>query len=151
MSTEAECIAIVYETLFQLAQDETTHKLYEHKLKAMLRLLNTCRYYSSEGFLPELVTTICTKKSRYIAEAKSKTAIDEILKPASIRFNGCEVVSASEYSVPEEELIIWSITSLQAPLNTRGQRRYMKLFRQLLPEIAASLFGEKEGDHFEHQ
>lgn len=43
------------------------------------------------------------------------------------------------YSVPEEELICWSETSLKGPLTAEGFQRYMELFKQVLPEESRRL------------
>ena len=43
------------------------------------------------------------------------------------------------YSVPEEELICWSETSLKGPLTAESFQRYMELFKQVLPEESRRL------------
>ena len=37
----------------------------------------------------------------------------------------------SKYCIPEEEMIMWSCTSLKAPLNEAGFKRYMQLFKEV--------------------
>ena len=52
--------------------------------------------------------------------------------PGVIRSGGTE----------EEELLVWSLTCLQAPLNNQAYERYKELFCRLLPEKAKILFPE---------
>lgn len=54
--------------------------------------------------------------------------------------------SPGEYDIPEEELIGWSEAALRVPLNNVGFRRYMELFRQVLPEESRKLSLEGSTD-----
>ena len=47
-----------------------------------------------------------------------------------------------KYDTEEEELLVWSLTCLQAPLNNQAYERYKELFCRLLPEKAKILFPE---------
>ena len=40
------------------------------------------------------------------------------------------------YYSEEEELLLWSETSLRGPLITAGYERYMELFKKILPQKA---------------
>ena len=53
-------------------------------------------------------------------------------------YDGAGFIPAA-YSVPEEELICWSETSLKGPLTAEGFQRYMELFKQVLPEESRRL------------
>ena len=59
-----------------------------------------------------------------------------IAKP---HFDGKKFVYTSPYAVEEEELLLWSLTSLQGPLRDEGYRRYRELFEKCLPELAEKL------------
>ena len=52
---------------------------------------------------------------------------------------GKKFVYTSPYAVEEEELLLWSLTSLQGPLRDEGYRRYRELFEKCLPEMAEKI------------
>lgn len=114
--------------------EEPEEKMIPIKLEALKRLRSIIYQYMSRGFLKDLVLTICEKKIAFIHQARTKKDIEEILALPKVRFNGREVVPTGKYHVPEEELLVWSITSLEAPLNECGFKRYKKLFREVFPE-----------------
>ena len=58
---------------------------------------------------------------------KDLRAVSDVPKP---HYNGNRVIP-SDFSVPEEEIMIWSLTSELGPLNDAGFRRYMELFEEL--------------------
>ena len=113
---------------------EPNEKMIETKIGALLKLRGIVNGYRKHGFLEELVFNIFIKKADFITNAKSKKDVEEILSPAKIYYNGNEVVPTGEYHVPEEELILWSMTSLRAPLVEYGLKRYMQLFKETFPE-----------------
>lgn len=65
---------------------------------------------------------------------KYGTETNEILKPQCPKYDGNKFTT-NKYSVPEEELIVWSKASLTAPLNTVSCERYMEVFKTVFPEI----------------
>ena len=69
-------------------------------------------------------------------QAETKGEITEILKLSKPHFDGKKFVYTSPYAVEEEELLLWSLTSLQGPLRDEGYRRYRELFEKCLPEMA---------------
>ena len=75
-----------------------------------------------------------------ILQAKSKTELQAILRPKPPHYNG-QGFQADQYLTPEEELACWSEASLRAPLNSAGFDRFMELFREVLPEESATLWG----------
>ena len=114
------------------------------RLEAVGRLQNILDYYAKLGYMDRLLNPIAEKKSEMIARATSKTEIEKIIKLRCPHYNGNQFFS-DEYSVPEEELIGWSMTSLRSPLNDAGQTRYMEVFRRVFPEEADSILGIKGG------
>ena len=54
-----------------------------------------------------------------LCEAKTKVEIQEILKP-SMPVHTYSGFREGPYHVPEEEMLIWSRLSLEAPLNQTG-------------------------------
>ena len=136
MDFETECREIVFTAMRKTASSNTAQTLYGEKVSALILLLAKCNYYENECYIPELITEICRKKSEFIKEAATKTDIEMIMKPPDVRYDGNEVLPANKYCIAEEEILAWSRTSLTAPLNTAGQRRYEKLFKELFPDKA---------------
>ena len=134
MQCEPECTVIVFTAMRQMSENNPAQTLYAEKISAFLMLLSKCKYYQNEGFLTELITEICRKKAEFIKDAKTKKDLQTIMKPPDVRYNGNEILPANEYCVPQEEMIVWSKTSLIGPLTTEGQRRYEKLFKQIFPD-----------------
>lgn len=54
-------------------------------------------------------------------------------------FGGKFTVSNIPYYSEEEELLLWSETSLRGPLITAGYERYMELFKKILPQKAEQI------------
>lgn len=100
------------------------------KLEAVSKVLQRINFYRSRGFLPHLIHCVFAKKMKMISEAttvKDLWAVSDVPKP---HYNGNRVIP-SDFSVPEEEIMIWSLTSELGPLNDAGFRRYMELFEEL--------------------
>ncbi len=113
------------------------------RYNALLRLYKTARKYQEEGFLPEMVEAFFDRKSQMLLNAKTKTEVDEILKPSTPYYDGNAMVpKKSPYYAEEEELMLWSRTSLLGSLNDAGYRRYKELFQKMLPEQAAQIWKE---------
>lgn len=109
-------------------------RLFKLRLGALGELNGRLRAYEKLGYIAELVDPIAEKKCAMILKATSKAEMDKILKPHCPHYDGSKFVP-DEYNVPEEELICWSQTSLQAPLNQIGHERYISLFRCIFPGV----------------
>ena len=109
-------------------------KIEAAKAKAIAAIASRCLSYSEQGFLPELIKTIFAKKIEYLKTAQTLKDIDLIQKPSTTHFDGSRFYEPPFY-VQEEELILWSLTSLKAPLLPEAQKRYEELFRKQFPEI----------------
>ena len=81
------------------------------------------------------------KRQRCFKNARTKGELQEISKPPKPVYNG-NVFTTGKYDTEEEELLVWSLTCLQAPLNNQAYERYKELFCRLLPEKAKILFPE---------
>ncbi len=97
-------------------------------------LLAYCQYRYDD----RIYVGIAKKKGNMIMEAKTKAEMDAILRPKAPRYDGSKFIP-DKYSVPEEELIAWSQTSLRGPLVNAGFERYMKLFCEVFPDEAKSI------------
>lgn len=103
------------------------------KLSALNHLISVDRPYDDNMFDDKLLVNLYSKKIDFILNAKTKKDIESILSVSHIRFNGDKVIP-TEFNIIEEELLMWSLTSLKAPLNYIGQNRYMELFKEYYGE-----------------
>ena len=112
-------------------------KLMTEKVGALMSLHAIARAYRWEG-LPEetIIRPIIMKKIAFIKVATTKTQLREILQPPKVRYDGDEVRPVGPYAIPEEELILWSRTSLRGPLISPAAKRYQQVFREVFPDLA---------------
>ena len=105
--------ALVMEHANALAQMIVSEKdkLFDERVEALVKLYRRAEFYLKQGFL-------------------------KLSKP---HFDGKKFVYTSPYAVEEEELLLWSLTSLQGPLRDEGYRRYRELFEKCLPEMAEKI------------
>lgn len=116
-----------------LMSEDISDKIRELRLSALKSLYSYLEYYEKAGYVDKLICNIAEKKITMIMQSTSKTEMNNIIKPHCPKYDGNKFIS-NEYSVLEEELIGWSETSLQAPLNEAGFNRYMELFKIVFPE-----------------
>ena len=129
-------LAFIAETL---ACDNISDKVRKLRLNALKQLQSYLNYYKKLGYMDILLNAIAEKKGKMILQVSSKTEIDKLLKPRCPHFDGSKFVP-DKYHVPEEELICWSETSLKAPLNHNGFKRYAELFKQVFPDKSKEIF-----------
>lgn len=103
------------------------------RFDAMKRVQTYLHHYEKLGYMPKLLCAIAEKKCEYIMAVTSKAEVEQIVKPCCPHYDGNRFIPG-QYSVPEEEMICWSETSLKAPLNSEACKRYLELFKQVLPE-----------------
>lgn len=115
----------------------------ELRFLAIRKLQSVLFHYQSLGYIEKLLCVIAEKKGRLICSVSSKAEMEKLLKPRCPHYDGNQFIP-DEFCVPEEELICWSETSLRAPLNDVGFRRYMELFSQILPAEYGQAFGKAE-------
>ena len=116
-----------------LANTDVPEKITELRFRAMCNLHARLAWYEKRGYVPEILCAIAQKKGAAIMQITTEADRKRLARPHCPHFNGREFV-ADPYSVPEEELICWSETSLLGPLNEYGFRRYVELFCQVFPE-----------------
>lgn len=122
-----------------LLSEEEKEEVKDGRFEAMVRLRNYAGYFENQGFLSELIEKMFCKKAEFIMEASTKQEIDEILKPSTPHYyDGNKFVSTGRFYVEEEELMLWSLTSLKEPLIPAGYDRYVELFE--------AYFGKKVED-----
>lgn len=114
----------------------------EMRFFALQEMGRYLHHYESLGYMQKLLCAIAWKKGAMILKTTSKADMQRILKPRCPHYNGNQLVP-DPFSVPGEEMIRWSETSLKAPLMEEAYRRYMELFRQVLPEEFKQIFGKE--------
>ena len=119
-----------------LMDNELNEKLRSRRFDALRKMRGITAQYEEEKFLPELVETVFCKKADFIMEAKTKAELEEIVKPSIPRYSGGIFYPGNPYHVEEEELILWSKTSLKAPLISQGYKRYQELFEKYVKDEA---------------
>ncbi len=97
-------------------------------------LMREVREYHEKGFMEKLLFQIARKKLYFLMEAKTKKDVKEILRPSVPVYNGNAFVPRGPFHVEEEELVLWSIASIKAPLNHEGFLRYRQLFKEIVEE-----------------
>jgi len=123
------CIAIT-----ELNPDD---KLMSAKIAALMKANSIIQAYASRMFDNRLLRAITEKKIAYIKEAKSIANLKEILGPPKICYRNGKIHPDGAYNIPEEEAIMWSLTSLRggtSGLNRQGYERLKELMKQLYPE-----------------
>lgn len=141
MPTNNNCeltIALI-ETFIEILFDEkASDKIKELRINGLLELNSYLEYYKSCGYMERLINKIAEKKVKMLMKITSKSEMKKMLKPSCPNFDGSKFI-ADKYHVIEEELICWSQTSLEGPLNEIGFKRYMELFNIVLPEYKDKL------------
>ena len=118
---------------------EKPDKVLELQFTALQQLQARLHYYAQRGYADKLIYAIAEKKGEMIVHTTTKSEMEKVIKAPAPHYDGGRFIPG-EYSVPEEELICWSETSLKGPLIPAALKRYEELFRQFFPEQAASVF-----------
>lgn len=107
-------------------------------MEAFQMVYQRVRGYMGDFLDFRLCLAILYRKSRMIEEARTKAALNEISKPSVPVKTYCGF-REGQYHVPEEEMLLWSYASLEAPLNSDAYHRYMELFARFFPEAAKKI------------
>lgn len=124
-----------------LTDDSIAKKTAELRLTALQKLMGQLHQYKERGFLEQLLCAIAEKKGNLILAATLKTDMERIIAPRAPYFDGNRFIP-DKYSIPEEELIAWSETSMKGPLIAAASERFRELFSIVFPERAKELFQE---------
>ena len=115
--------------------------LEEERIQTLQSIFRRAWYYQERGMLEEIILGFVQKKIKMIQQAETKGKLQEIGRPPKPVYNG-NGFTPGKYDTEEEELLVWSLTSLKAPLNNQAYERYKELFCRLLQEKAKILFPE---------
>lgn len=129
---------VIIPCIVEIAASDTPERVKKLRLGAVSELQRYLHYYRQLGYMPKLLYAIAEKKCRMIGSITSKSEMKQVIRPRCPHYDGNRFIPDA-YSVPEEELICWSETSLKAPLNAAGFQRYMELFKQIFPEESRKL------------
>ena len=135
---EENYMTVIISCIAEIAASGAAERVKKLRLDAIRSLQRYLRYYRQLGYMPKLLYAIAEKKGRMIGSITSKSEMEQVIRPRCPHYDGNRFIP-NAYSVPEEELICWSETSLKAPLNAAGFQRYMELFKQILPEESRKL------------
>ena len=105
-----------------------------------MRLLPYIFEYNRQGFLFKLIESVYKEKTGYILCATTRADMEEILKPSVPFYNFNTVVPKNKFHVEAEELILWSMASVNCKLKTEGVVRFQYLFEKILGEEAKNVF-----------
>ncbi len=125
---------IIATALTAIAESNEAERVKLLQSAALAELEMTLNRYAERTYDPALLCTIASKKARWITEATTKNEIQAILNPPAPRYDRNKFYP-DKYMPPEEEAICWSETSLRAPLNEAGFKRYMEVFHKSVEEI----------------
>lgn len=135
---EEEYMTVIISCIAEIAVSDAADRVKQLRLGAIGSLQRCLHYYRQLGYMPKLLYAIAEKKGRMIGSITSKSEMEQVIRPRCPHYDGNRFIPDA-YSVPEEELICWSETSLKAPLNAAGLQRYMELFKQIFPEESRKL------------
>lgn len=129
--------AISLATLF--CEENLPDKVLELRFSGIRRLKGIAEYYAKEGLATKVIEEIWRHKLPFVLSATSKAVMEEILKPSTPGYNGNRFQPRTPYHSEAEELLLWSKTSLYAPLISAGFDRYMELFEKFYPDEAKEI------------
>lgn len=115
---------VIIPCIAEIAASDTPERVKKLRLGAVSELQRYLHYYRQLGYMPKLLYAIADKKCRMIVSATTKAEMQKLIRPNCPHYDGAGFIPAA-YSVPEEELICWSETSLKGPLTAEGFQRYM--------------------------
>lgn len=122
-----------------LTDEDITEELSSMRLQAIIKLRGIISKYEQDGFIPRIIEAVFCKKAEFILQAKTKSAVEKILKPCVPSYICGTFQPKGQYHVEEEELLLWSYASLQGPLISEAQKRYIDLFEKYFNEETDAL------------
>ncbi len=110
------------------------------KFNSLLKLNAMLIQFADDCIVSKLLDAIGTKMGDMIMSATTVAELRKIIKPKLPHYNGVKFMP-DKYNIPELEVILWSKTSLIAPLNEIGYKRYLGLMKDLFPEEMRDIAG----------
>lgn len=132
--------AVCRHTVKAILNSEMTSEAFKlDVIEAYRAVVTRCNAYMGNYFLPELILRILYKKCLMLENARTKAELKDIVKPSLPRKRGNGFYEGP-YHVKEEELLLWSLASLEAPLNADGAKRYKEVFTRFFPEESQKIW-----------
>lgn len=131
--SEAELDFVTAYFLGIIIAEDVSDTVRINRFEAFQKMRRYLKHYQERGFPLELIFGIMVRKGYMILCATTKKEMEGIVIPKVPRYDGSKFIP-DEYFVPQEEVICWSETSLIAPLNHVGLKRYLELFKMVFPE-----------------
>lgn len=126
-----DAVMEIAEAAFAMAENDDLPKaVLRERKKSVEDTLDRVQTYRARGIRNDLVHTVFEKRLQLIKDAKTVQALKEIQSEPKPRYDGGQFITGPA-CVPEEEMICWSLASLQAPLVSEALKRYMDLFYQV--------------------
>ena len=117
-----------------------SEKEREVRLECLTQIFGRANAYLKKGFLPDVVEAFFVRKMEGLPLVSTKQDMQDFLKVSTPHyFGGKFTVSNIPYYSEEEELLLWSETSLRGPVISAGYERYMELFKKILPQKAEQI------------
>lgn len=118
--------------LAEVVLDTTcSEKEREVRLECSTQIFGRANAYLKKGFLPDVVEAFFVRKMKGLPLVSAKQDMQDFLKVSTPHyFGGKFTVSNIPYYSEEEELLLWSETSLRGPLISAGYERYMECLKR---------------------
>ena len=110
--------------------DHLPKRVLEEKVAALWDTYKRTRSYREMHIRDDIVDAVIAKRTKMIMDATTIQELKRICEEPKPHYDGNQFFT-TQYCIPEEELIIWSRTSLKSPLNEAGFKRYMQLFKDI--------------------
>lgn len=108
--------------LAEVVLDTTcSEKEREVRLECLTQIFGRANAYLKKGFLPDVVEAFFVRKMKGLPLVSTKQDMQDFLKVSTPHyFGGKFTVSNIPYYSEEEELLLWSETSLRGPVISAG-------------------------------
>lgn len=123
----------IADAVLTVEKNGATEKVKKLQLEALQALSRQLWLLQARCYCEQILLAIAEKKTQFILSITSKTEMSKLLNPKAPHYDGVRFIP-DKYHIPEEELVGWCETSLRAPLNEVGYRRYMEVFKQVYQE-----------------
>ena len=129
MDAFLETIADIVDAIPAVEAAGGSPALQRAKISALCDTFRRIQMYRAEGIREDLVAIVLEKRKALIMDAGTVQDVNSICSEPKPHYYGGEF-RTGRFSVPEEEMIMWSLASLRAPLNHDATERYMYLFKE---------------------
>jgi hypothetical protein len=124
-----------------LLEEGIKPNLREARIDALHQAMGLVNQYEKWGFRSDLLDVIMEKKAALIQSSDTLETVRKAAMPPSPRYTGASWLE-DPLTVPEEELILWSQTSLSGPLAEHTFKRFVTLFMKVFQVSELDLVSE---------